>query len=78
MCITVTVAEDGTVTYTSTDLHNTANNQSAESGVIKVINVTGSTLPSTGGMGTTILYVAGAILVIAGAAVLVIKKRHEA
>ena len=76
--ITVTVAEDGTVTYTSTDLHNTANNQSAESGVIKVINVTGSTLPSTGGMGTTILYVAGAILVIAGAAVLVIKKRHEA
>jgi len=43
-----------------------------------VINKQGSTLPTTGGMGTTILYVAGAILVIAGAAVLVIKKRHEA
>lgn len=43
-----------------------------------VVNNQGSTLPTTGGMGTTILYVAGAILVIAGAAVLVIKKRHEA
>lgn len=43
-----------------------------------VVNVSGSQLPTTGGMGTTILYVAGAILVIAGAAVLVIKKRHEA
>jgi len=41
-------------------------------------NTKGSQLPTTGGMGTTILYVAGAILVIAGAAVLVIKKRHEA
>jgi len=43
-----------------------------------IVNKQGSTLPTTGGMGTTILYVAGAILVIAGAAVLVIKKRHEA
>ncbi|MDY6307303.1 MAG: isopeptide-forming domain-containing fimbrial protein [Oribacterium sp.] len=43
-----------------------------------VLNVSGSQLPTTGGMGTTILYVAGAILVIAGGAVLVIKKRHEA
>ena len=43
-----------------------------------VLNTQGSQLPTTGGMGTTILYVAGAILVIAGAAVLVIKKRHEA
>lgn len=43
-----------------------------------VENRPGSALPTTGGMGTTILYVAGAILVIAGAAVLVIKKRHEA
>jgi LPXTG-motif cell wall-anchored protein len=45
---------------------------------VGVLNTTGNALPSTGGMGTTILYVAGAILVIAGAAVLVIKKRHEA
>lgn len=43
-----------------------------------IIDKTGTNLPTTGGMGTTILYVAGAILVIAGAAVLVIKKRHEA
>lgn len=50
----------------------------AEGALVAVINNAGSALPTTGGMGTTILYVAGAILVIAGAAVLVIKKRHEA
>lgn len=52
----------------------------AGTGIISgdIENTKGSQLPTTGGMGTTILYVAGAILVICGAAVLVIKKRHEA
>ena len=62
------------------ETHTQDGNEVAIDGVAQadVIDKTGSTLPSTGGMGTTILYVAGAILVIAGAAVLVIKKRHEA
>lgn len=41
----------------------------------KIENNKGTTLPSTGGMGTTIFYVVGAILVI-GAAVLLISKRR--
>ncbi|MCD8363846.1 MAG: SpaH/EbpB family LPXTG-anchored major pilin [Lachnospiraceae bacterium] len=40
-----------------------------------IMNYSGSTLPSTGGMGTTIFYVVGSILVI-GAAVLLITRRR--
>lgn len=45
---------------------------------VKVENKTGTLLPSTGGMGTTIIYMAGAILVIASGIVLVSKKRSKA
>lgn len=38
----------------------------------------GSTLPSTGGMGTTILYIVGAVLVVAAAILLITKKRMAA
>ena len=41
----------------------------------KVENKTGTTLPSTGGMGTTIFYVLGSVLVIGAAVLLVTKKR---
>lgn len=40
-----------------------------------VVNKSGSTLPETGGMGTTIFYVLGSILVIGAAVLLVTKKR---
>lgn len=40
-----------------------------------VVNKSGSELPSTGGMGTTIFYVLGSILVIGAAVLLVTKKR---
>ena len=40
-----------------------------------VINMAGSTLPSTGGMGTTIFYAIGAILVIGAGVVLVSRRR---
>ena len=45
---------------------------------VKVENKTGTLLPSTGGMGTTMIYMAGAILVIASGIVLVSKKRSKA
>ena len=45
---------------------------------VKVENKTGTLLPSTGGMGTTIIYMAGAILVIASGIVLVSKKKSKA
>ena len=44
-------------------------------GGVHVVNKTGSLLPSTGGMGTTVFYVAGGAIVIAAAATLVYRKR---
>lgn len=43
-----------------------------------ITNLSGTELPSTGGMGTTILYVIGAILVIGAGILLVTKKRMNA
>ena len=42
---------------------------------VEVPNATGTELPSTGGMGTTIFYIVGAVLVIGAGVVLVAKKR---
>lgn len=42
-----------------------------------VVNHKGSELPSTGGMGTTILYVAGAVMILAAGAFLVMQKKAE-
>ena len=43
-----------------------------------VTNNKGAELPSTGGMGTTILYIGGSILVLAAAILLVTKRRMNA
>ena len=43
-----------------------------------IVNRKGSLLPSTGGMGTTILYVIGSILVLVPAVLLITKKRMDA
>ncbi len=40
-----------------------------------IVNKAGSTLPSTGGIGTTIFYVVGSVLVIGAAVVLITRKR---
>ena len=60
-----TVAEHD---YTATNLEQTA----------QVINTAGSVLPSTGGIGTTIFYIIGAILVIGAGVVLVTRRRMSA
>lgn len=43
--------------------------------IAKVANSTGTELPSTGGMGTTVFYVLGAVLVLGAVVLLVTKKR---
>lgn len=65
--ITIVIAEDGKVTSNGSEVT-----------TVNVENKTGTLLPSTGGMGTTIIYMAGAILVIASGIVLVSKKRSKA
>lgn len=64
--ITITIANDGKVTTSITDSVVTA---------ITVVNQTGTELPSTGGMGTTIFYALGGTLVVAAAVLLITKKR---
>ena len=46
--------------------------------LIEVINQSGTQLPSTGGIGTTIFYVVGAILVIGAGVVLITRRRMDA
>ncbi|MBQ5959066.1 MAG: isopeptide-forming domain-containing fimbrial protein [Firmicutes bacterium] len=67
--ITVTIADDGTVTFSELDLVSDAN------GKVTITNNNGTVLPSTGGMGTTIFYIVGAILVIGAGVVLVTRRR---
>lgn len=55
----------------------TVENQAVLSQPVEVPNSTGSKLPETGGIGTTIFYTAGSILV-AGAAIMLIRKKREA
>lgn len=45
------------------------------SGGVHVVNKTGSELPSTGGRGTTLLYIIGGVLVIGAGVLLVIRRR---
>ena len=47
----------------------------AENGEVKVENKSGSLLPSTGGIGTTVFYVVGAALVVAAGVGIVVKRR---
>ena len=42
---------------------------------INVINNSGSLLPSTGGMGTTLFYIVGAVLLLGAAILLVVRRR---
>ena len=49
----------------------------AENGTVKVENKSGTVLPSTGGIGTTIFYVIGGGLMAAAAILLITKKRME-
>ena len=62
-------AQTGDVTFDS----------SLENGSLttNIINKSGSQLPETGGMGTTVLYAAGTLMILAAAAFLVMKKKAE-
>lgn len=53
----------------------TADANGAVVATLSITNMSGTVLPSTGGMGTTVIYAAGAILVLAAVVLLITKKR---
>lgn len=74
---TVYLDENGNITKTETDKKTEVKvdiEKIAASSVV-VVNKAGTELPSTGGMGTTVFYVLGAVLVLGAVVLLVTKKR---
>ena len=65
--VTITIGENGVVNATT----------EAPQGVdeVKVLNQSGTELPSTGGMGTTLFYILGSVLVVGAVVLLVTRKR---
>lgn len=66
---------NGNITDTESDIEVEYTNNDLSADVLFVVNKTGAELPSTGGIGTTIFYVIGAILVI-GAGILLVTRRR--
>ena len=82
--IKLTIAFNGTeisskFTYTSTGAVEVTESKASENGIVKlkVGNSKGTVLPSTGGIGTTIFYVVGSILVLAAAGLLIAGRKKE-
>lgn len=61
---------DPTIKMNDTDVSKTGSEF-----ILTVVNKTGDELPSTGGIGTTVFYVVGGVLVLAAVVLLVVKKR---
>jgi len=72
--VTITIAEDGSATWSGAASGSAAADASI---TIQVENNSGTVLPSTGGMGTTLFYIVGGLMV-AGAAIALIAKNRVA
>lgn len=70
-----TASADGTAKVTKTD--KTEHAVAKGEAYAEIINTSGAVLPETGGMGTTIIYILGAALVIGAGVVLVSRKRSN-
>lgn len=68
-------AAGGVVTQNGEETSTMGENESAVVNVVKVENKSGTLLPSTGGIGTTIFYVVGGILMLGAVILLITKKK---
>ncbi|SFQ32666.1 LPXTG-motif cell wall anchor domain-containing protein [Butyrivibrio proteoclasticus] len=67
---------DGSYTESTTDV--TYENELIAATAKLVVNKTGSILPSTGGIGTTLFYIFGGVLIIAGVAYFIVRRKADA
>lgn len=72
----VITASNGSATITYKDADESGY-ETATGATVKVLNNAGTTLPGTGGIGTTIFYLIGGGLMVAAAVLLIAKKRME-
>ena len=73
--VKVVIDSNGDATYYNYDATSKSYPTNGSTGEVKVLNQTGALLPSTGGIGTTIFYVLGSILVLGAGVLLIAKKR---
>ena len=71
------LTERAVLTISGANNNATINSDSYVSGGVEVVNKTGTELPSTGGVGTTIFYVVGALLVVGAGVVLVTRRKVD-
>ena len=69
------LAERVEIAVKNANLEASVSNDTYQSGGVHIVNKAGDLLPTTGGMGTTILYIIGGVLVIGAGAVLIIRRR---
>ena len=72
--VTTYIDGNGKVTMDTTDKTKTYETGANVAGLV-IVNNKGAELPSTGGMGTTLFYALGGVLVVGAAVLLVVKKR---
>ena len=73
--VQIEIKEDGTLWYANKG--EALQQVDAVDGLVKIENKTGTVLPSTGGMGTTMMYIAGAMLLIGSGVLLITKKNMK-
>lgn len=72
------LAERVEIAVKEDNLEASVSNDTWQSGGVHIVNNTGSLIPSTGGMGTTIFYIIGGVLVAAAGIFFVIRRRVSA
>ena len=71
------LAERVEIAVKEANLEASVSNGVYQSGGVRVENIPGKELPSTGGMGTALFYIGGGVLVVGAAALFVLKKRKD-
>ncbi|HJB86282.1 MAG TPA: SpaH/EbpB family LPXTG-anchored major pilin [Candidatus Dorea faecigallinarum] len=71
------LAERVEIAVKDANVEASVSNDTWQSGGVHIVNKAGDLLPTTGGMGTTILYIIGGVLVVAAGSMLVIRRKRR-